>query len=335
MDAKSRTFLRVAGLIRQAIVQGRPVPDSVVLPEASWEECLKIARQIRRATALGWHHAASQLRKQLLYQVSYCRDSLHQVSSALERGLSCPVVSAADIYRDLRVLEDEFEGTECDFEAEVVSVTTPSITLEGVYLGPFQIRLDWNRLHESPAYRVVALEPNPASSNDAVTHPHVNDEALCEGEGRRSIGAALAAGRIVDFFLLVSRLLATYSPGQAYVELSDWCGEPCQDCGLHVTDGNRCSCGNCDGLFCSECTSCCRVCDDFFCLGCISQCSSCGTSLCSGCQDACDACQCFFCPECISDSRCQRCREKEESDAPTDENAKVPSDPAGAEPAAA
>ena len=82
-------------------------------------------------------------------------------------------------------------------------------------LGPFEIRLDWGSLSDPNPYSVVALDPNSAASNDEVTHPHVKDEHLCEGEGHSAIRAALAECRLLDFFMLVSQVLHTYGQGSA------------------------------------------------------------------------------------------------------------------------
>src|SRR5690606_20967014 len=103
-----------------------------------------------------------------------------------------------------------------------LSVTTEPITLEGVYLGPFRIELDVDDLAagECADYRVIALEPNPAASNCDVTHPHIQDEQLCEGEGRPLIRRALGEGRILDFFEFVASVLRAYNPESPYVSLS-------------------------------------------------------------------------------------------------------------------
>ena len=103
-----------------------------------------------------------------------------------------------------------------------------------LYFGPFEIRLDWRQLGSATPYRVVALDPHPAAKDTDVTHPHVQEEQLCEGEGRSAVRAALAEGRLYDFFLLVSQLLHTYGRGSAYVELDNWDGIPCDDCNAPV-----------------------------------------------------------------------------------------------------
>jgi hypothetical protein len=62
----------------------------------------------------------------------------------------------------------------------------------------------------------------PSSCRAEVTHPHVLDDHLCEGEGRQAIHAALTAGRLVDFFHLVKGILETYNEDSPYEALSDW-----------------------------------------------------------------------------------------------------------------
>ena len=129
-------------------------------------------------------------------------------------------------------MRQEFGEVEIDLKAHELAVTTETIELEGVVLGEFQIRLTWTEIgHGSQPYRVVALDPHPAARRDDVTHPHVQDERLCEGEGRSAIAAALAEGRLYEFFLLVDQLLHNYGRGSGFVEMDDWEGVPCSDCG--------------------------------------------------------------------------------------------------------
>ncbi|HUT58728.1 MAG TPA: hypothetical protein VNA25_12855, partial [Phycisphaerae bacterium] len=57
--------------------------------------------------------------------------------------------SLRDIYLDLQQAEDEFGDLAYDTKEQTLSVTTEAIKLEGVYLGPFEIRLDIRRLGEA------------------------------------------------------------------------------------------------------------------------------------------------------------------------------------------
>ena len=162
----------------------------------------------------------------------------------------------------------------------MLSVTTDRIVLEDIYLGPLQIRLDWQRLGlSSQPYRVVALDPHPAAKSDDITHPHVQDEQLCEGEGRSAIRAALAECRLHDFFLLVSQVLHTYGQGSAYVELDDWDGVPCEECGASLDEDDRYCCQRCEATLCGGCSVSCQDCGDSYCSGCIGQCAACDCEL--------------------------------------------------------
>ena len=67
-------------------------------------------------------------------------------------------------------LEDAFEDVQCDVEEHLISVTTEPVILDGIDLGRFQIRLDWEQLLQPQPYTVVALDPHPAESN-RIGHP--------------------------------------------------------------------------------------------------------------------------------------------------------------------
>ena len=87
-----------------------------------------------------------------------------------------------------------------------------------------------------------------------MTHPHVQDEHLCEGSGQQSIQRALSDWRLYDFFLIVRQILSTYSIGHAYVELADWNGKSCSGCDCPLTEDESYSCQGCNSTLCSDCT---------------------------------------------------------------------------------
>lgn len=313
MNNQLKTRLRAARLIRDVLSQSRQNPASFRLPERHWSDCLRTLSRIKQATERGWLLAAAQLRRELLRELDSCAANLHELSRELQgAGTAQSLPSVGDTYRDIAALDAEFEDVEIDLQAGALCVTTPAVELESVYLGPFQICLDWNQLGQSSPYRIVALEPNHAASNEEVTHPHVSAETLCEGDGRRAIRGALDEGRLSDFFLLVWRLLDTYAPGRAYVELSEWYGSPCQECGTSVDEDDRCYCSQCDDLICVNCISPCPHCSRDFCGGCISTCRGCGGNTCARCCQPCISCQKMFCPDCLDEGVCGACREQQE-----------------------
>ena len=117
-----------------------------------------------------------------------------------------------DLVADLLALEREFGNRQIDLRCSVLSVETEPIVLEGMDLGRFRIALDWSRWEDDQPYDIIALEPNPAAGNSAVTHPHIEQDGLCTGEGRLPIRQALAEGRLFDLFLLIRQILSTYNP---------------------------------------------------------------------------------------------------------------------------
>ena len=208
-------------------------------------------------------------------------------------------------------LEDEFEEVAWDSDKQELQVTTESIELNEMNFGQFQVCLDLSDSSGARSYRVVALDARPAASNESVTHPQVSNEELCEGDGRRAIRAALDSGRLYDFFMIVGRLLNTYAPGQAYVDLENWGGTPCEDCGSTVNEEERSTCEKCGATLCGDCGAICSQCDYVFCGGCISRCTACKQSICRACLDECQKCGRRVCTDCLEECRCPNCPDQE------------------------
>jgi len=218
------------------------------------------------------------------------------------------------IYEDLRALAGEFPEIQLDLRERQLSAITDPISLEDVELGRFEIRLCWSRLLSGQTYEVHALEANRAAVNDSVTHPHVQGDSLCEGEGKVAIRGALQEGRLLDFFLLVRQTLQTYNPRSAYVPLSDWVGVTCSDCGTSAGEDECCTCGRCGCDLCDDCSRSCGSCGGFSCSGCDSFCRGCDVEYCSGCISSCNGCGESYCPDCLTSRQCSDCRANEEDE---------------------
>jgi hypothetical protein len=234
-----------------------------------------------------------------------------------------------DVYRDLVQLEEEFDSVILDPKNHLVTVTTGPITLQEKYLGPFEIRLklaELPRLERRIIYGVVATDPQPASSNELVTHPHVRDEELCEGDATVGIRKALESGRLCDFFLLVRSVLENYNSGSPYVALEDWEGSACQDCGCSTSSDETYYCEGCQRDFCDDCIGRCHTCDNHRCNGCLEECHDCGDALCTHCQDTCSRCSKVTCSNCLEEALCPACREKEQVPDDTDTESHDPDD---------
>jgi hypothetical protein len=219
------------------------------------------------------------------------------------------MMGPADVFGDLQSLEDEFVVVHCDLRQERLSVTTESIELEGVTLGPFEIRIDWSQ--KLLGYEVIARDPQPAARAPDVTHPHVECRQLCEGAGRLAIQSALCQGRLADFFIVVRQILETYNPHSAHVALDAWFGRDCPDCGgtLDDEDGSRCE--ECSTDFCGACVESCRVCDALNCDHCQEHCPECEAPVCPGCLTTCVRCNHNLCERCQNARSCSNCRPQE------------------------
>jgi len=195
--------------------------------------------QLRRsgdllAVCLGrnWNAAAEQMTNRITQNLRDLPYYAGEIERIVETGkVKLPAVG--DILADLEQAQEEFENLRHVKDGDLLVVTTEAIELEGYYFGEFDIQLQIAGLADvrrhSSLYRIVALDPHPAACNDIVTHPHVSDEHLCEGDASAAIESALANGRICDFFQLVTAVLTNYNPNSPYVALGDWEGRPCYD----------------------------------------------------------------------------------------------------------
>jgi hypothetical protein len=321
MSQEHHALLAMAIAIRADLARGRQRDHRAnKLPVEEWNELVQITRRIQLANDRGWHLAAASLGEDQLTFGTYFQQRIDAWVEGRRRKLTGTILpEATDLYRELQGLKEEFGEVKYDSAETELIVTTGEIVLEGTDLGRFEIRLDWNwATDHDTAYRIVALDANPAARNKSVTHPHVQDERLCPGEGRTAIAKALDDSQIYDFFLIVNQILHTYSRGSAFVELEDWdqLGYPCRDCGCEIDEDSRRHCESCSGSVCGDCASTCGGCEYDFCSGCITTCSHCDDYFCRPCLSTCNRCHaavCSYCQE--TETLCKRCHEREQANA--------------------
>ena len=315
MPVFQKRVWRAATRVHQQLIQQR---YQVSLSAFGDSPIHRLRSRLYKARERKWRGAAKRCMAQLqqsIEQASRQLQSLHQdCKSALAQ--TAPA-SIGEIYSDLLTLEEEFSEVSFTPSGEIVAVTEP-IVLEGVYLGPFAINLNIDQLGSSQQpYQVDALDPHPAACADDVTHPHVQGGGLCEGEGRASIRQALQAGRMLDFFVLVLQVLRNYGVGQAYVEIDDWDGVRCPDCGALTNDDTHVACYSCDHYSCNECMSFCDSCDCPFCTEHIGSCDQCDDNVCRDCLKRCKKCEANLCASCFTDPLCEKCYEKQNPKQPS------------------
>ena len=310
----TKNLPRLACAVHQALVAAREPPRLPQLPEVNWSHCDKLVRRLRRAQLRGWQRTASKQRRNTVEALATLASQISELQRQLEKPPAAPI-SLRDLYADLETLDEEFEEVSYQPSANLLIVCTESIELEGIDLGPFEIRLDLSQLSAEAPYRIVAINPTPAHARPEVTHPHVMDEILCAGEGRAAIRAALSDRRLLDFFLLIASVLRTYNEDSPYLELQDWFSESCYDCGSLTHEESGFTCQGCDAWLCYECECFCRGCDEVRCSRCLSQCHSCEELFCRGCLETCAGCAEEFCDSCLLENeRCITCHEQEETE---------------------
>ena len=324
MNLSERQLVKVAGSIRAELLQLRRNRQTEVRQKLSrlaeqMQELQTSHRKLGVCEARGWAAASTKVMNQI--QRAFCDINylVREVEQAAANSKT-PVPALKEIYQELLQTDEEFDELRYDHREQMLCVSTEPIELEGVYLGSFEIQLLIPRvseMHYPSVYRIVALEPHPAASNDAVTHPHVSDEGLCAGDAGAAIQMALTNGRICDCFMLVRSVLTTYNENSPYVALADWDGTPCYDCGYVMASDDVHWCPQCNCDFCSECTSSCARCDEWLCRGCLRECEVCGDCVCSSCMTDCPDCGRPLCETCLEENQCP-CVEENEDEAETE-----------------
>jgi hypothetical protein len=286
------------------------------LPTGLWTDLSRTSQRLEQTLARGWHVASQSVLTELDYLVQRMERELQSFRQQLPKELSSGLTaSPREIAADLVALQQEFPGATLDLDERKLSITTEPIELEGTHLGPFRIVLRWNQIRQYRAYDVEATEPCAAEGDEEVTHPHVRDGQLCEGEGTAPIKAALSQGRLLDFFTLVRQILETYNPGSAHVSLDRWDGVNCRECGWRMPSDEHGICERCDAALCSDCSTSCQGCDRYVCSGCTSECAACGDYFCASCLTLSDGSNQLLCQTCLENQQEDEAHETDEPSA--------------------
>jgi hypothetical protein len=268
------------------------------------------ARLLALAEARGWGRAAESLRDDLAYHLGRLAEEARAAADRLRRPRPAPP-RIGDVLGELRQLAEEFDDVRLDARAGAVSAVVGPVTLGDVGLGRFRLSLDVGGLGPccgAGCVRAEALDPNPASCDRTVTHPHVRDGRVCAGEGEQAAAAALREGRIFDAFAVLRGVLMHYAEDSPYVRLDAWDGSSCDACGTTVPSGDTYFCGGCHSDVCDGCSSVCRCCEDVRCDGCLDPCPACRRRCCSACREATGPDDREVCPDCRK--KCPDCEEE-------------------------
>ena len=306
-----KRLAKLAVLIHDRLCQAQQQRPDWRIPEYSWDCVARERNRLQMAIDKGLGHAQAVQYDRVKQYLDTLQRDVQSAIDSFQTPAKVPIASPREILRDLLALHDEFPVVTWEPKPSLLSVTTESITLEGLYLGPFRIELDLRQLAPHPYYLVIAEEPQSCGRNTDVTHPHVEGDRLCEGEGTMLLRAAMRSGRVLDFFHIVNNLLHTYNSASPYVAISEWGGVVCSECDWSMGEDEVRWCERCDVNLCSECSRCCADCSETLCTNCSRSCHGCDDDLCRGCAKECNDCHEMFCSSCLQDDeRCRSCHDE-------------------------
>lgn len=319
-----RCIVRTANALLEHYRQIRKPPIDLCRRhlESHWQEIERQERRLQKAKQKSLTSANRTCQKQLhraLQRLIHDENILvTQIESALEPRQT---PSLRTLYDELHTLTEEFEHYEFDLWTKTISVFTDEIILEDVNLGTFEIRLAWTKLREGQDfdYEVIAQSPNPAANSEETIHPHVESRSLCEGDGSQAIASALKQGRVCDFFLIIHQILKTYNSGSAYVQIENWSGVPCMECGDINPQQDCCDCNQCEGTLCDTCVGYCEDCQMPRCMECMTRCFECESHFCGSCVECCEECDESFCHTCLNEDLCPTCLEEKANEEENEE----------------
>ena len=285
------------------------------------ESIQRIGGQLARAKGHGLSLMVPRLSSRLAAVLGQIQGLVGELRPRLLR-VEEPGPSPPMLYQELRQLEAEFDSVEVDWKKHTLQVTTEPITLEAIELGAFAIRFAWDQMLQgrvNQRFEILALEPNPAISNEHVTHPHVRDNTLCAGDAELPLRHALEQGRLADACCLIRSVLSTYNASSPYVSLDDWLGSACSECGRSMSEEERTCCDACQEDFCDDCFVCCASCEGYSCVGCLMSCAVCEDRCCASClqpssvsgRKCCSSCR-VPCGSCAADLAKDECSEEDQ-----------------------
>jgi hypothetical protein len=318
---KDKELVRVAGMIQEALWRLRKSRYIQCMAQLSLftgklQGLAHESRKLAVALSHDWLAAAERSCRSVNSLLGDIPFSASNIQSLLDRRHK-KLLRLSGIADELWALQQEFDDVAFNGEERALCVVTEPITLEDIYLGRFRIALyldSLRELYQRVPYFVVAIDPHPASTDDAVTHPHVSNDVVCEGDGAAAIRAALEEGRLTDFFTMVRSILTTYNSGSPYVPLSDWHGIACYECGYVMDSESSDYCTSCEYAVCDECSAVCASCGEIVCKSCAGTCEICESSLCPQCaKKKCGECESVCCEPCLDDGLCPECKEERDN----------------------
>jgi hypothetical protein len=101
----NKPLLRLASAIHSQLALYHHRARPFELPNYSWDRCVELERQSRRAETRSWHLAAEELRRNLGYTITTLQAEVAAIGSQLPLlSTAKTMATTGDIYADLLVL---------------------------------------------------------------------------------------------------------------------------------------------------------------------------------------------------------------------------------------
>ncbi len=159
-------------------------------------------------------------------------------------------------------------------------------------------------------YKIYTNDAEKAMLNGTtISHPHICDNNLCEGEGYTAIRSAIKRGDLLSMFLIIEGIVRSYNEEGAYKRLERWKNYYCSHCDYDFSedDDGGSSCDMCNALVCSECGRPCN-CGNYMCNSCTITCAACAVGFCEDCNEDVDRCAYCLDDVCVNCStHCAHC----------------------------
>ena len=192
MSLTPKQLIRIARFIRDQLLchernQWRVTQNRLAGLDQGLQRFHGIHRKLTICELHGWYGAARRLR----YGIESISRDIPFHLQELTQNLPKPnrhVPQLSEIHRDLCQIQAEFDGLRHYAEGNLLCVQTEAIELNGVYLGEFEIQLQLPSLAEfqhGRIFRIIALDPHPASSNDGGHAPPCQRRATLSRQCRR------------------------------------------------------------------------------------------------------------------------------------------------------
>ena len=218
-------------------------------------------------------------------------------------GVTAPVISTDIVKRFISELSDLLKAKKATFDTSdqnlgdrqqsrlAISFETEDVILKDGPIGPvnfnkFDIVVNAydfgyacadNEVGPDQIFRIRAQDPvYPNDDDDTHSHPHLEYEHLCFGDGLGIAGNLVRAALVADAFQYIERILMTYG-SSPYIDLGAWTDACyCSVCDAAMSEDHTYTDHHTGRMLCRECSCECEVSGEVMDIRYVKHCHECG-----------------------------------------------------------